>query len=500
MSQQEAVVVVLSSVLVVCAVHRRFKRGRDLDRTLLRWTKRDRFTMRDLLNGGLLTLGITGSGKSSSSSKQLARALVRDRNTFGCILCPKPEDLGFWQEVFWRAGQSHRLLVFDAGSSKLRMNILEQTSRNGDTRDVTRVIMVGRDALRNGEHSRGTENAAFFELQEEMLVHHAVVILKAATDAVSAHALQRFIHTAARLPSDLAEAPWRQEFHNQCVQAAAIKRKSPQEAHDVEQALDYWLRVFPAMEERTRSNIETGVLGTLFVFCNGTVHERLGTTTNFTFDDLQRKRQWLLVNMPPSSYGDSGTLVGSLLKYQMQRAILRRKARPADPVHVVWTDEAQQWCNNRFDAEYLAQCRSHKGCMVFITQSIESFPASMRGDGGKRQTMALLSNFSTKIVHALGSVETAHWLSESLGHRLETHIGGSSQPAVTVFEGLLGQGGSSSNFDQKYEPVLQPGVFLTGLTRTGGPKNRYRSDAIVMRTGKPFSNGENWLHVAFSQR
>lgn len=500
MSHEEAYAVVMVSVLVVCLASRRRKGKRDLDRTLMHWSRKDRFTMRDLLNGGLLTLGITGSGKSSSSTKQLARALARDRNTFGCILCPKPEDLSFWQGVFRRARQSHRLLVFDAESSPLRMNILEQTGRYGDSRDVTRVVMVGRDALRNGERGRGTENAAFFELQEEMLTHHAVVILKAATGAVSAHALQRFIHTAARTPAELAEAAWREQFHNQCVQAADLKKKSPQEAHDVEQALEYWVRVFPAMEERVRSNIETGVLGTLFVFCNGTVHERLGTTTTFTFDNLQRKRQWLLVNMPPSSFGDSGTLVGSLLKYQMQRFVLRRKARPGDPVNVIWTDEAQQWSSDRFDAEYLAQCRAHMGCMVFITQSIESFPASMRGDGGKRQTMALLSNFSTKIVHALGSVETAQWLSESLGHRLETHIGGSSQPAVTIFDGLLGQGGSSSSFDQRYEPVLQPGTFLTGLTRTGGPKNRFLSDAIVMRTGKPFSNGENWLHVAFSQR
>lgn len=499
MTQNEVIFPVLAVVFGVCFVHRRYKRMRNLDRVLFRWTRHDCFTMRDLLNGGLLILGITGSGKSSSSSRQVALALARDRNTYGLILCPKPEDLDFWRRIFRSARQSHRLRVFDGDQSPLRFNVLEHASRYGDARDVTRVIMVGRDTLRNGEQGRGTENGAFFEQQEEMLIQHGCVVVKESKGVVCAHDLQQFISTAAQSPSDIGNDGWRAQFHNQCIQAAFLKKKTSRERHDLEQAIEYWLRTFPTMDPRTRSNILTGVTGTLFVFCSGLVHERLGTTTNFTFEQLERKRQWLLVNMPPHSYGDSGTLVGALLKYLMQRSVLRRKARGSDPINVIYCDEAPGW-SNRFDADHLAQCRSHRGCMVYITQSLESFPSSMRGDGGKRETMALLSNFATKISHALGSVETAQWLSDALGHRLETHIGGSSQPAETVFDSLRGHGQSSCTFDNRYEPVLQPAVFLTGLSRTGGPKNRYRCDAIVLRTGRPFSNGENWIHVTFKQR
>ena len=504
MTENEAIAVVLSCVFLVCLMSRQRKGGRDLDRVLLRWTKQDRFTMRDLLNGGLLVLGITGSGKTSSSSRKLAIALVRDRKTFGCLLCAKPEDLGFWKDIFRRCRQSHRLQVFDGQSSKLRINVLEQCCRSGDTRDVTRLIMVGRDALRNAERGRGTENASFFEQQEQMLVHHAVEIVKQAKGTVSAYDLQQFIATAAQTRDDINDPEWQRRFHNQCIGEALAKKSAKRQQHDLMQAIDFWLGTFPPMDPRTRSNILAGVTGMLFVFCNGAVHELLGTTTNFSFEQLERKRQWLLVNLPPSHYGDSGTLIGSLLKYQMQRYVLRRKARAGDPVNVIWCDEAQQWTGGamggRVDAEYIAQCRSHRGCLIFITQGLESFPSTMRGEGGKQETMALLQNFSTKIVHTLGSVDTAQWLSSMLGQRLEHHFGGSSKPADSILDGLLGNNESSSSFSEQYAPVLQPGVFLTGLTRTGGPQNRFLCDAIVMRAGRPFSHGENWMHVTFSQR
>jgi hypothetical protein len=97
-------------------------------------------------------------------------------------------------------------------------------------------------------------------------------------------------------------------------------------------------------------------------------------------------------------------------------------------------------------------------------------------------------------------VETANWLSSLLGQRLQTHMGGSTQPLGSVFDSLFSTGGFTSSFDQRFEPVLQPGVFLTGLPRMGGQTAKYLTDAIVMRVGRPFSNGENWIHTTFSQR
>ena len=40
---------------------------------------------------------------------------------------------------------------------------------------------------------------------------------------------------------------------------------------------------------------------------------------------------------------------------------------------------------------------------------------------------------------------------------------------------------------------------MNGL-RTGGPQCGWMVDAIVIRNGEPFWNGQNWLRVAFSQK
>lgn len=122
MDQQVIGMGMLAGVAAAIIANRRRVRGsgKDLDRVLYRWTRPDRFTVRDLLNGGLLIFGITGAGKSSSSGKQIARALVRDRNTWGLILAAKPEELSQWQRIFAESRQSKRLLVIDAEQSPLR--------------------------------------------------------------------------------------------------------------------------------------------------------------------------------------------------------------------------------------------------------------------------------------------------------------------------------------------------------------------------------------------
>lgn len=498
---QDQLLLSLCAMLGMLWVLRRRRRRMghgNLDRELLRWSKVDRFSVRDLLMGGLLCLGITGGGKSTSSGRQIAQALVRDRNTYGLILAAKPEDLAMWTRIFAQAGQRRRLLVFDGDQSPLRFNFLDEAGRQGSTRDIVQCITTIGETLRSTGRRGGGENEAFFVAQQERVIHHAVEVLKLARGTVTASDLQQFISRAARNAEQIQDATWRQGFHSRCLEAAYNARKSRQAQHDFQQAMDFWCGELPAWAERTRSSVLAGVFGTLFVFNSGLVHERVSTTSNFSFDTLRKKRQWLLVNTPSSVYGDNGTFIGTGFKYLMQRHVLRQAARPSDPVHVSWCDEAQQW-TNQFDAQYIAQCRSHLGCMVYLTQSVHSFHTSMKGEEGKHQTLSLLGNFGTRIFHALGDVETAEWASSTLGPRLETHIGGSSQPRGSLLSELGGNSSFTSNFSSHYEPILQPNVFMNGL-RSGGPGNRFLCDAIVLRPGKPFSNGENWLHVTFSQR
>ncbi len=136
----------------------------------------------------------------------------------------------------------------------------------------------------------------------------------------------------------------------------------------------------------------------MHVLNTGVVRAMVSTTNNFNPDVLARGK-WLGVNMPIHEYGDSGRVVLAGCKYLTQRYILRRHAKPGDCPIVLWCDEAQNVCNS-FDATFLAECRSHLGAMVWLTQSIDSYYAAMGGASGTHRVNALLGNFLTKIVHA----------------------------------------------------------------------------------------------------
>jgi hypothetical protein len=173
---------------------RRFKAARaglctasdPLDSELLRWSRNDAFTVRDLLNGGVAIFGRTGSGKTSSSGKALANGIVRCVGSGGLILAAKPEDRAMWEGIFKAAGRSDDLLVFSP-EHPLRFNFLdwENTTGGGHTRNITKCITVIGETLRSSDTTAG-ENADFWQREQERLIFNAVEIVKQATGRVGA--------------------------------------------------------------------------------------------------------------------------------------------------------------------------------------------------------------------------------------------------------------------------------------------------------------------------
>lgn len=365
-----------SVLLLKDPVHAVAATARDaLDAVLLHWSDNDAFTVRDLLSGGVAVFGRTGSGKTSSSGKALARAIVRYGKSGGLILAAKPEDRDMWQSIFAEAGRSEDLLVFSP-DSPLRFSFLDYEMRaGGHTRNITKCITVIGETLRASDTAAG-ENADFWQREQERMIFNAVEVVKQATGKVGAPELHKFISTAAMNPAALATAEWQAQFHNQCLKAAYEKDKTATEEHDFDLAKDYWLDEFPNMADKTRSSILTGVNGILHTFNTGVVRDLVSTTTNVTPDDMFAGK-WVLIDMAPAEWGDIGLFIASGWKYLTQKAVLRRHAGEGDAINVIVCDEAQQFVNS-YDSHYIAQCRSHRGCMVYLTQSLHSYHAAMR--------------------------------------------------------------------------------------------------------------------------
>ena len=180
----------------------------------------------------------------------------------------------------------------------------------------------------------------------------------------------------------------------------------------------------------------------------------------------------------------------------MQRHIQRRHATRDTPIIALWIDEYQNHITD-FDPAFLAECRSHHGCMVVLTQSLHSFISSMKGaHDAEHKAEALLTNFGTKIFHQLGDEKTAQWASGLVGKSLQTFVGGSMQPIGDLWQEITGRQKATTSTSERYENILQNNAFF-GL-KTGGVANGLIAEAIVVR-GEPFADGRQWKLVGFSQ-
>ena len=68
-----------------------------------------------------------------------------------------------------------------------------------------------------------------------------------------------------------------------------------------------------------------------------------------------------------------------------------------------------------------------------------------------------------------------------------------------MFDSMFGRSSYTGNFSEHFEQILQNNAFLSGL-RTGGPDNGFLADAILVRSGMPFSNGASFLPCTFTQK
>lgn len=469
------------------------KLAHPLDRALFNWTQYDPFRVRDLLNGGCLIMGRSGSAKTTSSGKKLSQSVVNDPQSCGLAILPKPEDIQMWTAIFRKAGRLNDLIIFDAEGGN-RCNFLGCLKR---PRDVVQFITTMSEVMKRGDGKGGGDNSRFYEQQEERAIYNAVAALQAAGERLTASNLHRFIMGAATSAEELGKPEWRRKYHSMVLERGFKANKTPMEAHDFTLCMDMWLNEWAIlMDAKTRGNILAGIQGTLHVMNTGIVREMVCGETNLSPADILAGK-WVLVNFPPSVWGQAGLLISTGWKQLVEQAILERQADDDSPFVTIWCDEAHQFVTS-FDSPFIAQCRSHKGCLVYLTQSVSSFYASMKGENGRHQANALLANFATVIVHASDPV-TAKWGVSKLGRRKELLFGGGSSPAEGgVWGELWGRPQCNAHFSEHYENYLQEQEFLVG--RTGGPGNNFLADAVVLKSGESFSNGMNYLKVCFSQK
>ncbi len=468
-----------------------------LERVMFRFSTGDVFTRGDCCRS-ILILGAIGTGKTSSSGKTVARALLSSGAGI-IIFASKPEDRADWEKLVRKAGREADWRLFSP-DSELKTNLLTEYVKAGlpAFAVVDELIGVSKVAIKSKE---GGDGAVFWEQSQNAMLNHSIEPLRLAYGTAKAADIRRFIANAPRSvrclrrEQDGEPSPeflaYHRGFHAQVMALAAQAKKTSIEEHDFRQCLMYWNAQYANEDPKTRSNIEAGVLGLLDIFLRGVVHDKLATETSISAADLEEGAIWF-VDFSPSRLGAVGKFVSAALKRHVQDHCLRRVIRPGDRLIALFSDESQGILDPK-DAHFIDQARSHRSLLVYLTQSISNFKMVL----GEENANALMGQFGTLIAHPV-DIMTSKYLSERAGNALQLDFSGNMAPAPSLAGQIMGVADWNGGVNQHMRPLIESAAFQSG--RTGGRRNRLRTDSYVFRIGNPFSNGLNVIQAEWSQK
>lgn len=487
-----------AAVSAISALRRRKRAppASPLDDPLFTFPEGSPFAVRDMLRS-VQVKGITGSGKTSGSIEFLLDAIVAHPRSTIFAIAQKPEDEATLRRIFRRHGREKSLLVVKPGGPKCNL-VDSLVQAGGDARAITELITTLGESL-DAATAGGRENDQYWRQLERRIIFSAVEAVRQGAGRVTIPDLLEFITTAPYSTATLSDpglrAAFEQKFHYRTMQAAAARPKTTIEQNDWEVVLAFWSNEFIHMDEKPRSSGLSGVMNTMHAGCTGLARELTGTTSDFTPAAIDNGAS-ILVQMPVAQYGPTGRYVAGGLMHLLQRHVLARRWEPGGYFNVLVCDEFQESVTEEC-GRYIAMCRSHGGCMLTATQTVHSEYGRMPGHAGHHKADALRSNYGLHIFH-LVDPDTAEAASKLLGQRLQVTYSGGSPDCSDAWELMTGRARPHINYTEHWLPVLQPSAFYTNV-RTGGPANRFLVDAVAVRPGEPFRDGELYQRMTFQQ-
>lgn len=471
------------------------------DTPLLWLSPEDPFTVGNVLEG-VAVLGGTGAGKTTSSGYQLTRAML-NLGWGGLVCTVKTDEADRWRRLCEVTGRSDDLIVFD-GSGEHGFNFLNwEVSRGGEgaglTENVVQLLeelgeMIDRASGRGG----GRDEEPFWKYSMRELTRNSIDLLKLAAGALSVPFLLELLRDAPSSPEEARSAGWRSRSAVWlAIERGREKGFSPQDQHDFETAAHYFLEVWPALAEKTRSIVLAKLTGLIDVLGRGLLRTLFSGATTVTPDDAVAGKI-VVVNLPLKEFFTVGVMAQGIWKMQYQRAIERRKPDADTRPCFLYLDEAQNLLTIR-DMQFAATARSSRCANIWLTQNISNLYVALGADeGGRAAADSLMGLAQTKIFHANSDPVTNLWAADLIGKRKQQFYSSNvSQGQVRLFTDWDDAPSSNYGSHESFEYVVHPHHF--SMLQKGGPPLR-RAGAIVYQGGRIWNaSGDTYLLTHFDQ-
>ncbi|MEL7223258.1 MAG: TraM recognition domain-containing protein, partial [Bacteroidota bacterium] len=277
-----------------------------------------------------------------------------------------------------------------------------------------------------------------------------------------------------------------QSFAVHCMVWAESYELKGQDLKAFEVVSSYFLSDFATLAEKTRSSIAEYFYAFANPFRSGLLAEFFaGGTTKDILPEVTFKGKIIILDFPVKKYLQLGIYAQAIYKRIWQQAVEVRDVK-RNPVPVfMWVDEAQYFLNEE-DMMFQTTARSSKACTVMLSQNISNYYATIGGKNPKERVNSLLGNLATKIFHANNDYVTNEWAANTIGKTFQSRTSSSvgKYDSVSVSESLNYQ--------------VEPQEFTVLLS--GSVINDFDVEGVVTVAGKKWSNGKNFIKVAFNQK
>lgn len=474
-------------------------RGLDLDQALLHFNRRgDGLSVRDVLSGGVLVLGDSGSGKTSGVMSHLVAA----SHALGFSLVHvsvKPTDPDYWSAL---AGVYHRpvrrIRIGDDRFNPIAYEQFRTDPGGGLVEDLTRLVTL---PLRRQGGAGGSGVDGFWRADAERYVRHVVTIFAIARVPISYRLIYETLQTLPASVEEIRDPAWQ----SRCPAFAALQQASRAtltsiESADLETAGRFLLSTVPTTPDRTRASTVATISSALDPLIRGPIGEALcGTPDTWQPHECFSRSPVLVLDAPLQVFGAVGSTVQRIWMTSIQRAVLRRQITDEARPIVFIADEFQEFLDPEDDPAFMRTARNRLGCMVLATQCVGNIRAACSGGPDPRAAAeAILGLPAVKFFGSTSDPETLRYASEVFAKTWQARV----SHGVSQRESSAGQGGGSGGRNANFSLDLHedvPAFELRRLAR-GGPLSNYQAEAFCSVSGRVWTSTKRpSIKVAFGQ-